>query len=165
VAKNDESHVSLSAQFESRTVQKTYRALVCGEVSAAKGEIRAAIARHPTHRKRMAVTDGEGRAAWTTYHIERRLRASTLVQALLHTGRTHQIRVHFQHIGHPLVGDRVYGVNHNKRLREQTNYSAPRQMLHAQKLAFTHPRSGERMEFEAALPEDFEQALKLLTTE
>lgn len=165
VAKNDESHVSLSAQFESRTVQKTYRALVCGEVSIAKGEIRAAIARHPTHRKRMAVTDGEGRAAWTSYQIERRLRASTLVQALLHTGRTHQIRVHFQHIGHPLVGDRVYGVNHNKRLREQTNYSAPRQMLHAQKLAFTHPRSGERLEFEAALPEDFEQALKLLTTE
>ena len=110
----------------------------------------------------MAVTNGEGRSAWTTYLVERRLRGATLAQAMLHTGRTHQIRVHFQHLGHPLVGDRIYGLNQNKRLTELTNYSAPRQMLHAQRLAFLHPGTGARMEFEAALPDDFKEALSLL---
>jgi 23S rRNA pseudouridine1911/1915/1917 synthase len=162
VAKNDAAHVALAGQFESRTVEKVYRALLCGELPKQTGEIRASIARHPTHRKRMAATDGTGRAAWTSYIVESRLKGATLVQAMLHTGRTHQIRVHFQYLGYPLVGDRVYGVNQNKRLIAETNYSAPRQMLHAQKLTFTHPRTNERVSFEAPLPDDFQQALSIL---
>ena len=117
VAKNDETHVALSAQFAGRTVEKTYLAVVCGELPRDQGEIRAAIARHPTHRKRMAVRDeDEGREAHTSYRVLERLRESTLVEAQLHTGRTHQIRVHFQHLGHPVAGDTTYGQRQSKRL-------------------------------------------------
>src|SRR5439155_641414 len=87
---------------------------------------------------------------------------STLVDALLHTGRTHQVRVHFKHLGFPLVGDSTYGNRQNKRLSELTGYTAPRQMLHAQRLAFKHPRVGKRMSFDAAWPEDFQAALAAL---
>ena len=103
VAKNDETHVALAEQFAEREVKKIYHALVCGEPGRATGEIRAAIARHPTHRKRMAVRDdSDGRAAHTSYKILERLYATTLMEAQIHTGRTHQIRVHFQFIGHPI---------------------------------------------------------------
>jgi 23S rRNA pseudouridine1911/1915/1917 synthase len=162
VAKNDATHLALSTQFAGREVDKIYHAIVCGEVTPAQGDIRAAIARHPTHRKRMAVTDGRGRDAWTSYRTLERLREATLVEALLHTGRTHQIRVHFKHIGFPLVGDDTYGNRPNKRLTELTGYRAPRQMLHAHKLAFKHPRSGKKLSFEAPWPEDFRDALGAL---
>jgi 23S rRNA pseudouridine1911/1915/1917 synthase len=165
VAKNDEAHIGLSRQFAARTTGKTYLAIVCGRLDPAAGEIRAAIARHPTHRKRMAVSDGKGRAAWTSYRVTQYLRGSTLVEATLHTGRTHQIRVHFQHIGFPLVGDAVYGKSQNKRLTEVARYTTARQMLHAWKLAFEHPRSGARLEFEAPVPEDFRAALEALSLE
>src|SRR5215469_10745886 len=145
VAKNDDTHLALSSQFASRKVEKVYHAIVCGEMRRDKGEIRAAIARHPSHRKRMAVSDDAGREARTTYHVLERLRGATLVEAILHTGRTHQIRVHFQFLGFPLVGDLTYGNRQNQRLEELTSYSAPRQMLHAFKLSFTHPRTGKRM--------------------
>src|SRR5438876_4326358 len=128
VAKNDPAHLALSAQFASRAVEKVYHAVVCGAVTPEQGDIRAAIARHPTHRKRMAVTDGRGREAWTRYRVLERLREATLVEALLHTGRTHQIRVHFKHLGFPLVGDATYGNRQTKRLAELTGYGAPRQM-------------------------------------
>src|SRR5205814_111238 len=95
VAKNDETHIALSAQFATRKVEKIYHAIVCGEMERDSGEIRAAIARHPSHRKRMAVRAGTGREARTNYRVLERLRAATLVEASLHTGRTHQIRVHF----------------------------------------------------------------------
>lgn len=159
VAKNDATHVALSAQFASREVEKIYHAIVCGEVRPERGDIRAAIARHPTHRKRMAVTDGRGRDAWTSYRVLERLREATLVEALLHTGRTHQIRVHFKHIGFPLLGDATYGNRPNKRLTELTGYCPPRQMLHACELAFKHPRSGQKLRFEAPWPDDFRAAL------
>src|SRR5437667_4152926 len=162
VAKNDPTHLALSAQFAGREVEKVYHAIVCGTVMPEKGDIRAAIARHPTHRKRMAVTDGGGRDAWTSYRVLERLREATLVEALLHTGRTHQVRVHFKHLGFPLVGDSTYGNRQNKRLSELTGYTAPRQMLHAQRLAFKHPRVGKRMSFDAAWPEDFQAALAAL---
>src|SRR5665213_3455711 len=101
VAKNDETHLALSEQFASREVHKIYHALVCGEPGRATAEIHAAIARHPTHRKRMAVRDdSSGRAAHTSYKILERLYAATLIEAQIHTGRTHQVRVHFQFIGH-----------------------------------------------------------------
>jgi 23S rRNA pseudouridine1911/1915/1917 synthase len=163
VAKNDETHVALAEQFAGREVKKIYHALVCGEPARACGEIRAAIARHPTHRKRMAVRDdSDGRAAHTSYRILERLYAAALMEAQIHTGRTHQIRVHFQFIGHPLVGDDTYGARQNARVKELTNYAAPRVMLHAKHLSFIHPRTQKPMDFEAPLPADFRRALKLL---
>jgi 23S rRNA pseudouridine1911/1915/1917 synthase len=162
VAKNDPTHLALSTQFAGREVEKIYHAIVCGAVTPERGDIRANIARHPTHRKRMAVTDGTGREAWTSYRVLERLREATLVEARLHTGRTHQIRVHFKHLGFPLVGDTTYGNRQNKRLAELTGYATPRQMLHAHKLAFKHPRSGRKMNFEAPRPEDFKEALAAL---
>ena len=162
VAKNDAAHLALAEQFAGRTMEKFYDAIVCGELSRDHGEIHAAIARHPSHRKRMAVTDGSGRDAWTSYRVRERLRGATLVEVELHTGRTHQIRVHFQHLGFPVVGDAVYGKRPNARLVETSGYSAPRQMLHARKLSFAHPITGKKMSFEAPWPEDFKAALKAL---
>ena len=162
VAKNDETHLALSSQFASRKVEKIYHAIVCGEMQREKGEIRAAIARHPSHRKRMAVDDDVGRVARTTYRLLERLRSATLVEAILHTGRTHQIRVHFQFLGFPLVGDLTYGNRQNQRLNELTHYSAQRQMLHAFRLCFIHPRTGKRLSFEAPRPADFLDALAAL---
>jgi 23S rRNA pseudouridine1911/1915/1917 synthase len=161
VAKNDDTHLALSAQFATRKVEKIYHAILCGELPRDQGEIHAAIARHPSHRKRMAVDDG-GREARTSYRVLERLRAATLVEAVLHTGRTHQIRVHFQHLGFPLVGDETYGNRQNQRLTELTNYAAPRQMLHSYRLAFIHPRTAKRLSFEAPRPEDFLDALAAL---
>jgi 23S rRNA pseudouridine1911/1915/1917 synthase len=162
VAKNDETHLALSSQFAGRTVHKVYHALVCGELPRDAGEIRAAIARHPSHRKRMAVSEDVGREARTSYRVLERLRCSTLVEALLHTGRTHQIRVHFQHLGFPLAGDGTYGQRQNRRFEELVGFAAPRVMLHAWQLAFIHPRTGERLEFEAPRPVDFEDFIRSL---
>jgi 23S rRNA pseudouridine1911/1915/1917 synthase len=162
VAKTDAAHVALSAQFAERQVGKVYHAIVCGTVPRQTGDIRAAIARHPSHRKRMAVTEGPGRTAHTGYRVLQRLREATLVEATLHTGRTHQIRVHFQHLGHPVVGDDTYGQRQNVRLRELTGYAAARQMLHASHLTFIHPHTGKELAFEALWPEDFREALAAL---
>jgi len=162
VAKNDPTHLALSTQFASREVEKVYHVIVCGTLTTEKGDIRAAIGRHPTHRKRMAVTDGSGREAWTSYRVLEGLREATLVEVLLHTGRTHQVRVHFKHLGFPIVGDATYGNRQNKRLTELTGYIAPRQMLHAHKLAFQHPHTGKRVSFDAPWPEDFRAALAAL---
>ena len=163
VAKNDETHIALSEQFANRVVKKVYHAIVCGEVPREVGEIHAAIARHPTHRKRMAVhDDSDGRAAHTSYRVLEKLNHATLVEAQIHTGRTHQIRVHFQHLGHPVVGDDTYGSTKNKRLKELANYAAPRVLLHAKELSFIHPRTQKTLKFSAPLPDDFKLALKLL---
>jgi 23S rRNA pseudouridine1911/1915/1917 synthase len=158
-AKNDHAHMSLANQFQSREVSKTYRAILCGAPPKAIGEIRASIARHPSHRKRMAVTEGEGRDAWTSFKVIEYLESASQVEAILHTGRTHQIRVHFQSIGCPLVGDDTYGARKNHTLTVQTGYKAPRQMLHAFRLAFQHPTSKQLVSVEAPLPEDFLDAL------
>jgi len=162
VAKNDETHLALSAQFAGRKINKIYHAIVCGEMQREQGEIRAAIARHSSHRKRMTVDDELGREARTSYRLLERLRGATLAEATLHTGRTHQIRVHFQFLGYPLVGDPTYGNRQNLRLAELTGYTAPRQMLHAFQLAFVHPRTGRRLSFEAPGPADFQDALAAL---
>jgi 23S rRNA pseudouridine1911/1915/1917 synthase len=162
VAKNDSTHLALSAQFANRKVEKLYHAILCGELARDSGEIRAAIARHPSHRKCMTVDEGGGREAHTSYRVLERLNGATLVEARLHTGRTHQVRVHFKFLGYPLVGDAVYGNRQNSRLEDLTGYAAPRQMLHAYQLCFVHPRTGERMEFEAERPPDFLEALAAL---
>ena len=163
VAKNDETHIALSEQFANRIVKKVYHAIVCGEVPRDAGEIHAAIARHPTHRKRMAVQDdSDGRAAHTSYRVLEKLKCATYVEVQIHTGRTHQIRVHFQHLGHPVVGDDTYGSTKNKRLKELANYAAPRVLLHAKNLNFIHPRTQKPLKVSAPLPDDFKLALKLL---
>jgi 23S rRNA pseudouridine1911/1915/1917 synthase len=163
VAKNDETHVALSAQFAGRTVEKIYLTIVCGRLPRDEGNIRAAIARHPTHRKRMAVhDDDDGRPAHTGYRVLERLNQATLVEAHLHTGRTHQIRVHFQHLGFPVAGDDTYGQRQTRKLAELTRYEAPRVLLHAHKLAFTHPRTGRKVKFTAPIPTDMEDALSFL---
>ncbi|MEI6391506.1 MAG: RluA family pseudouridine synthase [Verrucomicrobiota bacterium] len=162
VAKNDDTHLALSAQFAARKVEKIYLAIVCGEMQRDQGEIRAAIARHPSHRKRMAVDDNAGREAHTSYRVLERLRGATLAEAILHTGRTHQIRVHFQFIGFPIVGDATYGNRQNEHFTDLTHYTAPRQMLHAGQLSFVHPRTGNRLSFSAPRPEDFLDALSAL---
>jgi 23S rRNA pseudouridine1911/1915/1917 synthase len=162
VAKTDTAHLHLAGQFAQRQVAKIYLGLLCGELPQMAGDIRAAIGRHPSHRKRMAVTQGSGREAWTSYRLLDRLNAATLVEARLHTGRTHQIRVHFQNLGFPLVGDLTYGERQNQRLTALARYTAPRVMLHALRLTFTHPRTLAALAVEAPLPADFRDALEAL---
>ena len=163
VAKNDETHLALAKQFEERTVEKVYDALVLGDLKQDKAEIRASISRHPTQRQRMAVReDANSRFAHTSYQVIERLIHSTHVEAAIHTGRTHQIRVHFQFIGHPIVGDDTYGGKANKRFTEVTGYEAPRVLLHSRKLSFVHPRTGKKVKFTAPLPEDFQAAVSFL---
>jgi len=151
VAKSDYAQLALSRQFAGREVLKAYLALVEGRPPPA-GVIDAPIGRHPTQRKRMAVI-AEGRPARTHYRVVTQLADVALVVAVLETGRTHQVRVHFAAIGHPVVGDAVYG--HRSPL-------VPRQFLHAWQLGFHHPRTGTWLEFEAPLPGDLQAALATL---
>ena len=159
VAKNDAAHLKLSEQFAGRQVLKIYQAIVCGRMPRAAGEIDAPIARHPARRKRMAVTRSGGREARTSYRVLEQLNDVARVEMRLHTGRTHQIRVHLEHLGCPVLGDLVYGRRQNLRLKEASGYVAPRQLLHAAKLALVHPHTQRRMTFEAPLPEDFAVAM------
>src|SRR5581483_10924092 len=146
VAKSDFAHAHLSRQFAARTVTKIYLALVVGHLKTKDCIVEAPIGRHPVHRKKMAVIE-RGRVAKTTFHVLRELAFGSLVECTLHTGRTHQIRVHLKHIGHPLLGDKLYAG------KQAGDF--PRQMLHAWKLGFAQPRTGAPMNFRAPLPEDF----------
>jgi 23S rRNA pseudouridine1911/1915/1917 synthase len=166
IAKHDRAHIFLTEQFAERTVEKLYQCIVCGDLQPPTGDIQANIARHPTHRKRMAVTEkNKGRFAWTSYQLLQRLKETAFVEANLHTGRTHQIRVHFQHLGFPILGDDVYGKRQTARVKEKTGFVAPRQLLHARKLTLRHPRTKRIMEFNAPLPVDFKDALAALQLE
>jgi 23S rRNA pseudouridine1911/1915/1917 synthase len=155
VAKNDEAHQRLSKMFAAHDLTRIYQAVVWGGPTAKRGVIEAPIGRHPVDRKRMAVRKAGGRAALTEYWLEQRfgppLRpVASLIGAKLGTGRTHQVRVHLAHIGCPVVGDPVYGVP-DEELR--------RQFLHAWRLAFPHPVTGEAVEVESPLPPDLQAAL------
>src|SRR5262245_51122873 len=150
-AKNDVAHRELSKQFTARTVEKIYLALVAGKLREKTGVIENKIGRHPVHRKRMSVSSPHGRAAKTEYRVLRSSDLASLVECTLHSGRTHQIRVHLHHLGNPVLGDKIYTP------RLARNF--PRQMLHAWKLGFRHPRSGEWKSFEAPLPDDFNRAI------
>jgi 23S rRNA pseudouridine1911/1915/1917 synthase len=152
VAKNDATHRDLSSQFAARTMTKIYLALVAGILRKTSGVIDKAIARHPVHRQRMSIARRQGRSAKTEYRVLRSGDEISLVECILHSGRTHQIRVHLHHLGHPVLGDKLYG---GKRTGDY-----PRQMLHAWKLAFRHPRSGDEMSFEAPVPRDFGDAMR-----
>ena len=153
VAKNDATHRDLSNQFAARTVEKIYLALVAGKLRKPAGIIEGKIGRHPVHRKRMSATTLRGRAAKTEYRVVRASDQASLIECRLHSGRTHQIRVHLHHLGHPVLGDKVYAPRLAK--------DFPRQMLHAWKLGFRHPRTEEWKSLEAPLPDDFAAAIKL----
>ena len=153
IAKNDRAHAALSEQFKARTMEKHYRAVALGQMPQHGGLIDAPIARHPTDRKRMAVVPG-GKPSQTEWAVLERLRGACYLDVRLLTGRTHQIRVHLQSVGHPLLGDAIYAPKATPR--------APRLMLHAHTLAFTHPATGERMTLCAPLPPEFERMLQAL---
>jgi 23S rRNA pseudouridine1911/1915/1917 synthase len=134
-------------------VDKIYLALVSGKLQKQAGVIEEKIGRHPVHRQRMSVCSPRGRASRTEYRVVRSRERASLVECRLHSGRTHQIRVHLRHLGHPVLGDKIYAPRFAKNL--------PRQMLHAWKLGFRHPRTGEWKKFEAPVPDDFKQAIAL----
>ena len=158
VAKNDASHAHLSDQLSDRSLSRVYEAVVYGRLKEDSGTIDAPIGRHPTDRKRMAVTEKNSRHAVTHYEVIARYNGFTHVRCILETGRTHQIRVHMTHIGHPLLGDLVYG-------RKKADKGLSGQCLHAKRLKFIHPSTGEPMAFETDLPDYFTEVLKKLGKE
>ena len=153
IAKNDQAHESLSEQLRERTMDKRYLAVVDGEMKDPSGQIEKPIARSKKDRKKMAV-DPEGRYALTEWTLKENLRGAALLEVHILTGRTHQIRVHMQSIHHPVAGDPIYGM--------KNGVKAPRLMLHAWRLSFNHPRTGERLSFCAQPPETFARTVEKL---
>ena len=159
VAKSDAAHQGLAAQFKRHEVKKTYQALVYGEPRAEGGRIEAAVGRHPSDRKKMSTQSRRGRSAVTVWRVRERYGVAALLDVDIETGRTHQIRVHLTDLGHPVVGDRVYGGAGRIRtvgdpVARARMKAMDRQALHAWRLAFSHPVTGERMQFTAPLPAD-----------
>lgn len=155
VCKNDLAHQSLAAQLKEHSITRKYRAIVCGSLSQDEGRIDSPIGRHPVDRKKMAVNSAHGKSAVTHYTVLQRFRKYTYIECRLETGRTHQIRVHMASIGHPLLGDAVYGSG-------KSPFHLEGQCLHAMVLGFTHPRTGEYIECTAPLPEYFQHLLDSL---
>lgn len=166
VAKNDAAHRKLAAQFSGRQVKKTYIALVHGRVKDDRGTISSAISRDVVRRIRMTTRRSEGRAAVSHYQIVERLDSKfgkfTLVRVTIETGRTHQIRVHMASIGHPVVGDSLYGAPAEIRPRSGPAISLDRNFLHSAELELTQPHTGEHLEFSSPLPSELEQFLRTL---
>jgi len=158
-AKDTEMHWRLAEQFAAREVEKEYRVLVGGRVQDDRVVVTANIERHPKERKRMRATDVGGREAETLLEVIERFEHATYLRVLPKTGRTHQIRVHCAHVRHPVLGDTVYGRGKAER---RLGLDVPRQMLHAHRLAFTHPATGRRVELTAPLPPDFTSVLEAL---
>ena len=155
IAKNDMAHQSLAAQLAEHSITRKYNAVVYNGFNEDEGTVNKPIGRNPQDRKKMAVTEKHSRHAVTHYRVIERMEKFTLIEAQLETGRTHHIRVHMTHIGHPLLGDPVYGP-------KKQPISLKGQALHARVLGFIHPRSGEYMEFEAPLPPHFVALLERL---
>ena len=155
VAKNDFAHQALSEQLKDRSLSRTYEAVVRGNLREDSGTVDRPIGRHPTDRKRMAVTEQNSRPAVTHWEVIARYRGYTHVRCHLETGRTHQIRVHMASIGHPLLGDETYGA-------PAPDKGLSGQCLHARQLRFVHPRTGETVLIESELPEYFTQVLARL---
>ena len=155
VAKNDYAHVMLASQLKDHTMARTYECIVCGSFREDSGTVDAPIGRHPSDRKKMCVTQRNSKEAVTHWEVIARYRGYTHIRCKLETGRTHQIRVHMAHIGHPILGDTVYG--HKKAELGQSS-----QCLHAGALCFRHPRDGRPVLVFAPLPEYFEQVLAKL---
>jgi 23S rRNA pseudouridine1911/1915/1917 synthase len=165
IAKHDEAHRRLTANWNTDLVKKEYLAVVYGTPSSDRGTVDAPLGRDPRDRKRMAIV-ADGRRALTDYEVAERLRYASVVRCRLRTGRTHQIRVHMKHLGHPIIGDPVYsgpqwrGIPDRKLQRTIERF--PRQALHAARLTFAHPRSGESVVVEAPVPEDMRLLLEAL---
>ena len=158
VALNDATHLRLQEMVRARELKRIYSALVHGVPATRLGTIDAPVGRDPRDRKRMAVNAGTGRPSLTDFRVVREYSDAALLEVELATGRTHQIRVHLSHIGHPVVGDPVYGT----RGELERELGLRRQFLHARELSFPHPSTGEEMRFESPLPEDLELALRKL---
>lgn len=152
VAKNDIAHQSLSKQIKDHSVTRAYIALVHGNIKTDSGRIDAPIGRHPVDRKKMTITEHNSRYAATNYNVMKRYGRYTLVECILETGRTHQIRVHMSKNGHPIVGDKTYGV-------KKEEFKLAGQLLHAYKVGFIHPTKNCYMEFTSGLPEYFKTIL------
>ena len=155
VCKNDKAHNEIARQLKEHSITRRYRAIVHGVVKEDEGTVDAPIGRHPVDRKKMSINEKNGREAVTHYRVLERFRQFTYIECRLETGRTHQIRVHMASIHHPLLGDAVYGP-------AKCPYKLQGQTLHAGVLGFVHPETGEYMEFEAPLPEYFEELLEKL---
>ena len=155
VAKNDLAHAVLASQLKDHTMARTYEAIVCGNLKEDSGTVDAPIGRHPSDRKKMCVTERNSKPAVTHWEVVKRYRGYTHIRCRLETGRTHQIRVHMAHIGHPILGDTVYG-------RKKPELGQDSQCLHAGALCFRHPRDGRPILVFAPLPEYFTQVLEKL---
>ncbi len=156
VCKNDKSHNSLAEQLKEHSITRKYVAIVYGHFKDEKGTVEGPIGRHPVDRKKMAINAKNGKPATTHYTVLETLKNNfSLIECELETGRTHQIRVHMASIGHPLLGDQVYGPS-------KSPYKLQGQTLHARTLGFEHPSTGEYVEFEAPLPEYFQDLLRKL---
>ena len=155
VAKNDLAHVVLASQLKDHTMARTYECIVCGNLKEDSGTVDAPIGRHPTDRKKMCINERNGRNAVTHWEVVARYRGYTHVRCKLETGRTHQIRVHMASMGHPILGDTVYG-------RKKPELGQDSQVLHAGALCFKHPRDGRPVLVLAPLPEYFTQVLEKL---
>ena len=155
VCKNDKAHNALAEQLKEHSITRKYRAIVCGNLKEDEGTVDAPLGRHPQDRKKMAIVRTGGKRAVTHYRVLERFGNYTYIECQLETGRTHQIRVHMASLGHPLLGDEVYG-------RVKSPFKLEGQTLHAMVLGFIHPTTGEYMEFEAPLPEYFEKLLEKL---
>ena len=159
-AKNDFAHERLSAQLADHSMSREYRALVVGHMKEMCGTVDAPIARSTRDRKKMAIA-ADGRSARTHYRVDEEFPQCSLLTLNLETGRTHQIRVHMAYLGHPVLGDPVYGGDGAAFVKKHPSLFDG-QMLHAQSLTLTHPRTGEKMTFHAPLPDNFERALSIL---
>ena len=161
VALDDSAYYALTEQFRQRSINRKYKALVYGTLKNTSGEIALKIGRSESDRKKMSTRIRKGKEAVTSWKVIERLTDATLIEARLRTGRTHQIRVHFASIGHPVLGDKTYGKK-TSLLCEQQKILFPRQMLHAELLGFVHPATGEYMEFTSDIPRDMSEKIELL---
>ena len=164
VAKNDDAHISLSEQLKTHSVSRVYHAIVVGNLKELSGTVNEPIGRHPVDRKKMAVIKNEAytsREAITHYRVIKRFHGFDYVQCVLETGRTHQIRVHMAYLGHPLLGDEVYGGN-KTRFQVLHKDCIDGQCLHAKELHLTHPKTEDMMTFTSELPDDFKRVLELM---
>lgn len=157
ICKNDEAHRKIAQQLKEHSITRKYRAIVYGRIMEEEGTVNAPIGRHPTDRKKMAINEKNGKPAVTHYKVLERFDKYTYIECQLETGRTHQIRVHMTSIGHPLLGDEVYG-------NAKCPFKLEGQTLHAMTIGFIHPTTGEYVEYEAPLPEYFEHLLQILRT-
>jgi 23S rRNA pseudouridine1911/1915/1917 synthase len=164
VAKTSDAHENLSHQFKSRLVKKEYLSLVWGKMDMSSGTISFPIGRHPVDRKKMSTVTKKGRYAETWWQVVRQYALCTLIRLKIKTGRTHQIRVHCSKIGHPVLGDPLYGKKKRHAAQKKIGI-IPRQMLHAWKIQISHPVHGNSMQFEAPLPEDMDSLIDKLNRE